>query len=93
MSRITGFDHLAAIAAFKSAESRLTKELGIVDFLDTHRVVSIDNLGYYRSQVHCSCAAEWWSGEHAGDPSFSDMWAIHRAEVLALFILNEPKES
>lgn len=83
---ITEQDRAETVEQVKADLEKLEMELALLDCLDRHRVVQSDNLGYYRSQVHCSCAAEWWAGEHEGDPSYEDMWAIHRAFVISQFL-------
>lgn len=87
---ITEEIRVETVEKVKRALVTFERELALVDCLDGHRVVQNDNLGYYRSQVHCSCAAEWWAGEHSGDPSYEEMWAIHRAEVIAAFLADRP---
>jgi hypothetical protein len=82
---ITEADRAATVQRLADYQAKLPTELALVALLDLHEIVQVDNLGYYRSQVHCRCAAEWWAGAHVGDPDYSDMWAIHRAEVIAAF--------
>ncbi|MCU1441112.1 MAG: hypothetical protein JWP85_2109 [Rhodoglobus sp.] len=74
------------MAKLEQAKVNFASELALIAVLDSHRIIQNDNLGYYRSGLHCSCAAEWWAGEHEGDPGFGEMWAMHRAEVISGFL-------
>jgi hypothetical protein len=74
------------VARLTQAQEKFAPQLALIDCLERHRIMESDNLGYYRSRLHCSCAAEWWAGSHQGDPSYEDMWAIHLAEVAAGFM-------
>lgn len=42
-----------------------------------HITVGTRNLGYYRTQVDCSCGTPWWFGDHDGDPSHDAARAEH----------------
>ena len=74
------------MAKLAQAQETFALQLDLIACLDSHWIVQVGNLGYYRSDVHCSCAAEWWAGDHEGDPGYEAMWNIHRAEVVAAFM-------
>ena len=80
---ITNEVRVTTMAKLEQAQEVFADQLYVLKVLDGHRIVDTGNLGYYRSDVHCSCAAEWWAGDHEGDPSYEVMWNIHRAEVIA----------
>ena len=77
-------DRLSANENIAFAVIEYDRELSVIEVLDMHRLRfdESSNLGYYRTFIECSCGAGWWFGEHEGDPSAHDRWAIHRAEVL-----------
>ena len=81
---ITSQDRNDALENMVHSIAELQRELEIVDALDQHELMldSSRNLGYYRTFIECSCGAGWWYGVHEGDPSASDRWAIHRAQVI-----------
>lgn len=78
------------MAKLAKAQVTFAAERALIACLDGHQIMESDNIGYYRSRLHCSCAAEWWAGSHEGDPSYDDMWDIHRAEVIAAFMADHP---
>ena len=81
---ITEQDRLDAMENIRHARDEHPIELAIIAALDMHWLVhglSI-NLGYYRTFIECSCGAGWWFGDHRGDPTGEDRWAIHRAQVI-----------
>lgn len=87
---LTEQDRLDAIDNIAHAVSEYRDELALVAALDAHWLL-IDqsrNLGYYRTFIECSCGDGWWFGDHVGDPTADDRWAIHRAEVLR--VASEP---
>ena len=81
---ITNQDRDDALIEMLYSVAQLGRELDIVDALDQHQLQFGDskNLGYYRTFIECSCGAGWWYGAHEGDPSASDRWDIHRAQVI-----------
>ncbi|BDZ52409.1 hypothetical protein GCM10025867_46500 (plasmid) [Frondihabitans sucicola] len=44
-----------------------------------HVAVNTLNLGYYRTQVECSCGTSWWYGIHEGDPEYDRAKRAHEA--------------
>lgn len=48
------------------------------------------NLGYYRTEVTCSCGDTLWWGEHEGDPSYREVMGDH---LLAAAITHTSEES
>jgi hypothetical protein len=85
-AKITNEVRAETVEKLERARTVFAAELDLLACLDGHWVTEVGNLGYYRSDVHCSCAAEWWAGDHEGDPSYADMWDLHRAEVIAGFL-------
>lgn len=60
-----------------SSRDALARVLGHFPRLNESR-----NLGYYRTEVACSCGGTFWFGAHAGDPSATDAWGGHLADAL-----------
>lgn len=56
--------------------------LALLAAVDQHRPLweQSRNLGYYRTEVDCTCGATLWYGGHDEDPDWLDVWDAHRAE-------------
>lgn len=56
--------------------------LALLAVLDQHRPLwdKSRNLGYYRTEVDCTCGATLWYGGHDEDPDWVDVWDEHRGE-------------
>lgn len=68
-----------AYAAGWAARDRAEQHPDGVDRTVVHITLDTRNLGYYRTQVDCSCGTPWWFGGHDGDPSHDDAKASHLA--------------
>jgi hypothetical protein len=81
---ITEQDRADAMESIRDLIPKYTAELAVIDALEQHWPMwdGSLNLGYYRTFVECSCGTGIWYGEHRGDPTWADRWALHRAMVV-----------
>jgi hypothetical protein len=87
--QLTEQDKADAIENLEYQTTRFAFPLEIVAALDQHEpdYNNSRNLGYDRTFIECSCGAGWWFGIQPGDPSAKDEWSMHRARVVAEFLV------
>jgi len=54
----------------------------IAEVVEGHWRVSSKNLGYYRTEITCSCGETYWGGDHEGDPSLWSAQSLHVAHAV-----------
>lgn len=56
--------------------------LALMAVMDQHRPKWEEslNLGYYRTEVECTCGVKLRYGDHDEDPHWENVWDAHRAE-------------
>lgn len=68
-----------AYAAGWAARARAEQHPDGADRAVVHIALVSRNLGYYRTQIDCSCGTSWWYGTHDEDPSRDEAEAAHLA--------------